>query len=138
MSPHHHEDKTDPAPNTGTATDPVCGMKVEIKEGARRRDYAGETFHFCSDGCQKKFDADPYFYASGNAEKAGQRAQPGSQYTCPMHPEIVRVMAPGVQSARPYSWKRRKDRFAGRSSWRTARRRRAARKGHVLGFTPSA
>jgi Cu+-exporting ATPase len=94
MSPHHHEDKTDPAPNTGTATDPVCGMKVEIKEGARRRDYAGETFHFCSDGCQKKFDADPYFYASGNAEKAGQRAQPGSQYTCPMHPEIVRD-APG-------------------------------------------
>jgi len=94
MSPHHHEDKPDPAPNAETATDPVCGMKVEIKEGARSRDYGDQTFHFCSDGCQQKFDADPYFYASGNAEKAGQRAQPGAQYTCPMHPEIVRD-APG-------------------------------------------
>jgi Cu+-exporting ATPase len=90
MSPHHHEDKADPAPNAETATDPVCGMKVEIKEGARHRDYDGQTYHFCSDGCREKFDADPYFYASGNAEKAGQRAQPGTQYTCPMHPEIVR------------------------------------------------
>ncbi|MCT8991855.1 heavy metal translocating P-type ATPase [Chelativorans sp. SCAU2101] len=65
-------------------------MQVEIKEGARTRDYGGETFHFCSAGCQEKFDADPYFYASGNAKKAGQKAQPGTQYTCPMHPEIVR------------------------------------------------
>src|SRR6056297_3411978 len=84
MSPHHHDDA--PAPEAETATDPVCGMQVEIKEGARRRDYGDETFHFCSEGCQKKFDADPYFYASGNAEKARERAQPGTQYTCPMHP----------------------------------------------------
>ena len=94
MSPHHHDQDTDLAPDAETATDPVCGMQVEIKEGARSRDYAGETFHFCSEGCQEKFDADPYFYASGNAEKAAQRARPGTQYTCPMHPEIVRD-APG-------------------------------------------
>ncbi|MFO7759738.1 MAG: heavy metal translocating P-type ATPase [Roseovarius sp.] len=90
MSPHHHDDDHHPAPDAETATDPVCGMQVEIKEGARSRDYRDETFYFCSDGCQEKFDADPWFYASGNAEKAGQRAQPGAQYTCPMHPEIVR------------------------------------------------
>jgi Cu+-exporting ATPase len=88
MSPHHHDDA--PAPEAETATDPVCGMQVDIKEDARSRDYGDETFYFCSDGCQQKFDADPYFYASGNAEKAAQRAQPGTQYTCPMHPEIVR------------------------------------------------
>ncbi|WP_421929312.1 heavy metal translocating P-type ATPase [Neoaquamicrobium sediminum] len=87
---HHHHASSDIKPGAKTATDPVCGMQVEIKEGARTRDYDGETFHFCSAGCQEKFDADPYFYASGNAKKAGQKAQPGTQYTCPMHPEIVR------------------------------------------------
>ena len=87
---HHHHAASDIKPGTKTAIDPVCGMQVEIKEGARTRDYGGETFHFCSAGCRDKFDADPYFYASGNAKKAGQRAQPGTQYTCPMHPEIVR------------------------------------------------
>lgn len=87
---HHHHVTSDTKTGAKTATDPVCGMQVEIKEGARTRDYGGETFHFCSAGCQEKFDADPYFYASGNAKKAGQKAQPGTQYTCPMHPEIVR------------------------------------------------
>ena len=87
---HHHHAASDTKPGAKTATDPVCGMQFEIKEGARTRDYGGETFHFCSAGCQEKFDADPYFYASGNAKKAGQKAQPGTQYTCPMHPEIVR------------------------------------------------
>ena len=87
---HHHHATSDTKTGAKTATDPVCGMQVEIKEGARTSDYGGETFHFCSAGCQEKFDADPYFYASGNAKKAGQKAQPGTQYTCPMHPEIVR------------------------------------------------
>lgn len=74
----------------GMATDPVCGMSVKIGDAARREEYAGETFYFCSDGCQEKFKADPHFYASGNAAKAGQRAAPGTEWTCPMHPEIVR------------------------------------------------
>ena len=90
----HHHAASDVTPGAKTATDPVCGMQVEIKEGGRTRDYGGDSFHFCSDGCLEKFDADPYFYASGNAKKAGQKATPGTQYTCPMHPEIVRD-APG-------------------------------------------
>ena len=90
----HHHAASDVTPGAKTATDPVCGMQVEIKEGGRMRDYGGDSFHFCSDGCLEKFDADPHFYASGNAKKAGQKATPGTQYTCPMHPEIVRE-APG-------------------------------------------
>src|SRR6056297_3341723 len=85
---HHHHD--DPASGANTATDPVCGMEVEVREDARSREYGGETFWFCSEGCQTRFDADPYFYASGNAETTEQKAQPGTQWTCPMHPEIVR------------------------------------------------
>ncbi|REC54627.1 heavy metal translocating P-type ATPase [Rhodosalinus sediminis] len=89
MSDHaHHHDA--PAPGAKTATDPVCGMQVEMSEGARSREYGGETYWFCSEGCQTKFEADPYFYASGNAEKAAPQAEDGTQWTCPMHPEIVR------------------------------------------------
>ena len=65
-------------------------MSVTIKPEARSRDYGSETYYFCSDGCQTKFDADPWFYASGNAAKVGKRAPQGTQWTCPMHPEIVR------------------------------------------------
>ncbi|MEZ5837018.1 MAG: heavy metal translocating P-type ATPase [Geminicoccaceae bacterium] len=72
------------------ATDPVCGMKVAIRPEARSREHGGETFYFCSDKCVTKFEADPWFYASGNAAKAGKRVSQGTQWTCPMHPEIVR------------------------------------------------
>ncbi|MEI4197920.1 heavy metal translocating P-type ATPase [Roseovarius sp. E0-M6] len=90
MATHHHHEAPEIDPDAKTATDPVCGMQVEIKEGARSREYGEETFYFCSGGCQEKFDTDPYFYASGNGLAAETRAQPGAQYTCPMHPEIIR------------------------------------------------
>src|SRR5690606_752882 len=86
---HHHRTPDVPA-GTATATDPVCGMAVAIRPDGRHAQFGGETFHFCSAKCETTFKADPYFYASGNARKAGQRVQPGAQYTCPMHPEIVR------------------------------------------------
>ncbi len=73
-----------------TANDPVCGMSVEVKDGTRSETFDGEIYHFCSGKCQEKFKADPYFYASGNAAKRGTVATPGVQYTCPMHPEIIR------------------------------------------------
>ncbi len=87
---HHHHDHQ-PAPGGTTATDPVCGMQVEMGDGARTRTYGDETFWFCSKGCQEKFDADPYFYASGNAANADQQAPASAQWTCPMHPEIIRA-----------------------------------------------
>lgn len=90
---HHHGDHShrhDAPHDGGTATDPVCGMSVAARPETRSRVFNGETFLFCSDGCQTKFDADPWFYASGNAAKAGTRAPQGTQWTCPMHPEIVR------------------------------------------------
>ncbi|QYX58033.1 heavy metal translocating P-type ATPase [Roseovarius sp. SCSIO 43702] len=91
MSDHdHHHRHHAPASGAKTATDPVCGMQVEMREDARLRDYGGETYWFCSEGCETKFDVDPYFYASGNAQKTSRQAQPGTQYTCPMHPEIIR------------------------------------------------
>ncbi|WP_417525657.1 heavy metal translocating P-type ATPase [Marinovum sp.] len=74
----------------GMATDPVCGMSVRISDATRIEEHGGETFYFCSDNCQEKFRADPHFYVSGASDKAGQRTAAGTEWTCPMHPEIVR------------------------------------------------
>ncbi|GHG92969.1 copper-translocating P-type ATPase [Pseudodonghicola xiamenensis] len=65
-------------------------MSVTIKPDTRTRDFDGGTFYFCSAGCQTKFDADPWFYASGNSAKVGKPVPRGTQWTCPMHPQIVR------------------------------------------------
>ena len=72
------------------AKDPVCGMSVTMSAEARQADYDGETFYFCSDNCQTKFKADPIYYATGKATDRTMTPQADAQYTCPMHPEIVR------------------------------------------------
>ncbi len=77
------------------ATDPVCGMQVAIKPDTRSRESGGETYHFCSEKCQNSFDTDPYFYTSGHAAEAKNTPVAAAEYTCPMHPEIIRP-APGA------------------------------------------
>ena len=79
-----------PAPGTATAIDPVCGMTVQVTDVTRSEVFAGQNFHFCSDKCRAAFEADPWFYASGNAARRGKVATVGAQYTCPMHPQILR------------------------------------------------
>jgi Cu+-exporting ATPase len=91
---HHHAAPDIPA-GTETAKDPVCGMTVAIKPDGRHAEFEQKTFHFCSDKCQTKFKADPWFYASGRAAGRKKAAPANVQYTCPMHPEIVRN-APGA------------------------------------------
>ncbi|WP_343081813.1 heavy metal translocating P-type ATPase [Ostreiculturibacter nitratireducens] len=77
-----------------TAKDPVCGMTVRVTPETLAESFGGETFHFCSQRCREAFRADPWFFASGRAEKREDTAAPGTTYTCPMHPEIIRD-APG-------------------------------------------
>ena len=102
--PHAGHSLTDPempegqkaaAPGSGpTAIDPVCGMTVTLKPDTRTEAFGGADFHFCSGKCQTKFKADPWFYASGRAAGRKKVAPANLQYTCPMHPEIIRD-APG-------------------------------------------
>ncbi len=92
---HEHHATADIPPGTETAKDPVCGMTVAIKAGGLHASFDGETFHFCSEKCQQKFKADPWFYASGRAARRKTATKNDVQYTCPMHPEIVRD-GPGV------------------------------------------
>ncbi len=43
--------------------DPVCGMQVDPQKAAGQSEYQGQNYYFCSDGCKKKFDANPAQYA---------------------------------------------------------------------------
>jgi len=42
-----------------TATDPVCHMQVDPNRAAGKTEHAGVTYHFCSAGCKRKFEAEP-------------------------------------------------------------------------------
>jgi P-type Cu+ transporter len=55
--------------------------------------HAGADYRFCSAGCRTKFLADPDRYLKPE-DAAVEPVSAGAQYTCPMHPEIVRD-APG-------------------------------------------
>ena len=90
MDHDHHHSALDIPAGTETAKDPVCGMTVAVKADGRRAEFGDKTFHFCSEKCQTKFKVDPWFYASGRAAGQKKAAPANTQYTCPMHPEIVR------------------------------------------------
>ena len=76
--------------------DPVCGMTVDPASAAGSHTHAGQTYYFCSRHCLDLFAADPSrFLASSSQPAAKPPAPSGGQWTCPMHPEIVRD-APGA------------------------------------------
>jgi Cu+-exporting ATPase len=93
---HAHHGHADPhqKPSENTTIDPVCGMSVATDAGKPTESWQGETFHFCSEKCHGKFESDPYFYASGNSSRQVKTMHEATDYTCPMHPEIIR-QAPG-------------------------------------------
>jgi Cu+-exporting ATPase len=86
--------------NKQLAQDPVCGMTVDPRKAAGFLEYNGQTYFFCSPGCLEKFHADPNRFLNGaSATPTGIQgpqvaAIRKAEYTCPMHPEIIRE-APG-------------------------------------------
>jgi Cu+-exporting ATPase len=46
------------------ATDPVCGMRIDIEDAAATAEYEGTTYYFCSGDCHDAFVADPASYVS--------------------------------------------------------------------------
>jgi Cu+-exporting ATPase len=64
-------------------------MTVKLNAGKPTRQYKGETYHFCSQRCHDKFAADSARYLEP-ASAPVESVPPGTKYTCPMHPEIVR------------------------------------------------
>lgn len=75
------------------AIDPVCGMTVDEKTAAGRFVYLGQGYYFCSAHCLEKFRANPAVYLQPvvMAPVAPVAARSiVTEYTCPMHPQIVR------------------------------------------------
>ena len=92
---HHAHHERHPA--EGALSDPVCGMAV-APDSPHRATFEGKDYRFCSARCLDKFQAEPRRYvapAAGGAPQAPEAAPPGTEYTCPMHPE-VRQIGPGT------------------------------------------
>src|SRR5690349_5033210 len=104
----------DPLPTTDprVAIDPVCGMRVDPVKAVHRAEHDGTTVVFCGARCRARFVADPSAFLAPTAAKTHDEgepahhgcahsharptptAPPGTTWTCPMHPEVVRD-APG-------------------------------------------
>jgi Cu+-exporting ATPase len=84
---HAHSEHT----TSRSERDPVCGMTVDSAQArGGRHDYRGTAYYFCSEKCREKFAADPAKYL---APPTGAPLPPPAEHiewTCPMHPEIVR------------------------------------------------
>src|SRR4051812_43038691 len=109
MANEHAGDET-----TQKTIDPVCGMTVDPERARAAQppkvaEHAGKTYFFCSNGCVAKFKAEPEKYLNKNAAPdlvqlgmasmqhdsaasaaKSEMAAAATEYTCPMHPEIVR------------------------------------------------
>ena len=84
------------------ALDPVCGMTVDPAKAAGSHEHGGTTYYFCGKGCLARFKADPQKYLDKPAAKPHTHHHParhqpqsqpagGTEYTCPMHPQVVQV-----------------------------------------------
>jgi len=76
-------------PQTVQEHDPVCGMEVS-DQSEHQFVFEEVAYHFCSASCQAKFSADPTQYLNPVQQdpESATPAEPGTLYTCPMHPEI--------------------------------------------------
>jgi YHS domain-containing protein len=54
------------------SVDPVCHMAVSGGEDGPHAAFQGKTYYFCSDACQKRFDASPAAFAD-SAQDGGTR-----------------------------------------------------------------
>ncbi|GAB5376828.1 MAG: heavy metal translocating P-type ATPase [Acuticoccus sp.] len=82
----------DRPPESEAVRDPVCGMTVQRDAGKPTAEHDGTIYHFCSEGCRKKFVARPDAFLGDAPAPSGPQ---DVEYTCPMHPEIVQI-GPGT------------------------------------------
>jgi Cu+-exporting ATPase len=75
----------------GAVHDPVCGMTVDPAAAKHKSEHAGQTYHFCSSGCRKRFEADPLRYVTVSLSNPAQPAAGEVLWTCPMHPQVQRA-----------------------------------------------
>lgn len=89
MTHAHHHDHGISVSDPEGLKDPVCGMKV-TSASPYQHSYQQQLFFFCNPNCLDKFRADPsrYLHAISASESSEPFMVKGTEYTCPMHPEI--------------------------------------------------
>ena len=90
---HDHAHPSSPG-HAAPVIDPVCGMQIAPSAAAGSHEHKGVKYYFCSSHCLTQFKADPEKFMRAEGVPVPAAAMPGAQYTCPMHPEILRD-APG-------------------------------------------
>jgi P-type Cu+ transporter len=91
VSPSGHDHHPDASP--AAAIDPVCGMRVDRATARHRSEHAGRRYFFCGTRCLERFSAEPERFVGARPPAAPP--PDAAQWTCPMHPEVVRD-APGA------------------------------------------
>src|SRR5688572_55945 len=69
--------------------DPVCGMTISPDYAVGHLEHRGQPYYFCNESCLEQFRHDPDRVLNPDARQP-QAAPAGTEWTCPMHPEIVR------------------------------------------------
>jgi Cu+-exporting ATPase len=86
---HHGHGERHAHPTGGEHLDPVCGMTVG-SDTPHKASHDGKHYFFCSAHCVQKFEKNPEAFL-GDAPKEPMPLPAGEiEWTCPMHPEIVR------------------------------------------------
>jgi Cu+-exporting ATPase len=101
MHEHSHHHRL-PLTHKVAREDPVCGMQV-AEDTPYRYTLEDKEYLFCCDGCQSAFERNPGQYLALGKPSGEPQADPSSkhsasttpagaktEWTCPMHPEIVR------------------------------------------------
>jgi Cu+-exporting ATPase len=65
-------------------------MTFPPEQAAAKTEFNGKTYYFCAPGCLKRFKASPQKYLAPPSPRAEPPERSDVEYTCPMHPEIVR------------------------------------------------
>src|SRR5262245_2424714 len=70
--------------------DPVCGMTISPADSVGEVEHRGQTYYFCNESCLDQFRESPDRFLSPGARSAAPPPVGVTEWTCPMHPEIVR------------------------------------------------
>ncbi len=76
-----------PSPAAETVQDPICGMTIAPQDASETIDWNGQRYYFCNPSCARKFREQ---HPKETPQESPAPAPKGSQWTCPMHPEILR------------------------------------------------
>ncbi|MBX3531294.1 MAG: heavy metal translocating P-type ATPase [Rhizobiaceae bacterium] len=77
MTTHTHNHGSNAA-EPPVVRDPVCGMTVDPNAGKPTAEYEGRIFHFCAEGCRKKFEAAPADYLTAKDPVCGMKVDRAS------------------------------------------------------------